>query len=480
MRGAPEPAPVRRPRRRIRCLGVAAVLLTAGCSWTAPAPAPAATSPAAPWSGPRTVGPVVPDGEGGFLTAAAGPNGSVLLRRYDVDGPDTTALLPLAADVAVFRGGLRLERDGRAVRVDYGDGAPTVALTAGDRTIAVADSGFGADAPPLSYGVVGPPGGPAPVVATRIAGLWQRPTVHAAGAHVALSAVRLDPEGPEGRVWLARGTPGTGVPRLGAARPVTPRAQIDDHVTAVGPRGDVLVAWTVEHGAGDDEVDDVLARTVSPHGRLSAVRRLGRVRGDVDLASAAVDADGRSAVAWSGPAPGTESENLRPSTFWIAQGRGGRPPASGRPYVRGRTSRTTSDGARSGELAFAGPGPPLVALLRGGTDAASAEVGTADTARSLRRLSPRGVSVDALHLSAAPDGTAAVAFSGNPDVPLEYGAVWAARRPAGTRTFGVADRLARGSGGGPAVAVTPDGRRTVVAWIGSRGARTTYVVADGR
>jgi hypothetical protein len=460
------------PGRVLRSATVAVALLALVGAGAGPA------SAAGPWSAPRTVGPVVPDGEGSSLTAEAGPSGGVLLRRFEVDGRGTTALLPRSAGTPVFRGAGLLLQDGKGVPVDYGDGTPTVALADGDQTVAIADQSFAADAPPLSYGVVGPSGRPVSIRPTRIAGLRRGPTVRAAGPHLAVSALLLDLGGLDAQVWLARGTSGAGGARLGIARPVTPRAEIDDHRMAIGPRGHVLVAWTVRHGDGSDSTDDVLARTVSPHGRLSPVRRIGRLAGDASLESVAVDARGRSAVAWSGPERATPTGAAPPSTFWIAQGRGGRPPTRGRVYLRGRTTASGTDEIRSGELAFAGPGPPVVAVLRGGLGTNAAEVGTAATAGTLRRLSPRGVEVETLRLAAAPDGTAAVAFSGNPDVPLESGAVWAARRAAGADAFGNADRLARGTGGQPAVAVTPDGGRILVAWIGSGAGRTTYVLED--
>ncbi|WP_036726265.1 hypothetical protein [Patulibacter minatonensis] len=434
----------------------------------------------AAWSAPRTVGPPVEDGDDGFLTAATGPTGSILLRRYDVDGSGTTSVLSRSADEATFRGRIRLQRAGRPVSVSYGDGDPTVAPVGGGRTIAIADPGYGSDGPPLGYGVVGPTGDRASVVETRITGDWSQPALRASGRRVVISAEVEDRSSGDTRVWMARGTPGAGLGRLAPARSVTPPGDIGDHRTAIGPKGDVLVAWTVERGAGDDEVTDVFARTISRSGRLSPVRRIGHAGPDVEFASAAVDRTGRTAVAWFGPAAGIAPVDSAPKTFWIALGSPGAAPARSRPYLRGRLVRRETDEAFRGELAFAGPGPALIALEHDRADMTSAEVGTVDSSRSLRRLSPRGASVGGLRLATAPDGTAAVTFAGNPDVPGEFGAVWAATRDRVTGRFGVAERLARGTDRQPAVAVTPDGRRTVVAWIGSRGLRTTYAVAERR
>ncbi len=343
------------------------------------------------------------------------------------------------------------------------EGPDALAALGDDRIVALADDPR-SPATRIRFGLSDAALRPAGVRTLDLHGEPRRPVVRASGGHLAIAAL-VAPEGATAsaeRVVVATG-PADG--RLVVRRLSAPGG-IADFAIDVGASGDVAAVWSVERRDEDGRSRRVFGRTMSADGRTGPIRALGPWSETIEIGSVDVDRRGRSAATWIADATpvGSIDGDLRRRP-WVARARrrgalvpvrfgdGGRPLSSDRPI--GSADAVAATFADSGGLVLAVEGHGRVSA------------GPLRRSGRLQRLSPRGhpAAIDAV---AGAGGRTAVAWSpvigaDAPDLFAPQPSFVSVRGPGGR--FAAPHRLGTAITAGPTIAVSPDGRRVVAAWL---------------
>lgn len=263
---------------------------------------------------------------------------------------------------------------------------------------------------------------------------------------------------------------------------------------AVGPDGEVLVAWF----SLCEDADNVFVRRRSPDGRWGVVRRLGRATGAC-LEEARLDADigpgGEAVVAWTGfNDEEQQDENgdptVEPLTVRVAvrpaAGRFGSPVRVGQ---SGAVALSDEQGfvvgvgtlrarlTRSGEAVVAWTQPPSPDDLGPeGSTIGTAVVDRRGRPRASQRLGPPGAPAEVIDLEVDRRGRAVLLWHDHrgsrcrcPETLLS------AVRPAGG-SFGAPSVIAEAAGDerfrSPSLAIDPRTRRATVLWTDQSGIRS--------